>query len=44
LGPVVAGHIFDIARSYQPFFLILVGVGIAALSLTLFLQRTIRKA
>jgi MFS family permease len=44
MGPVVAGHIFDIARSYQPVFLILVGVGIAALSLTLFLQRTIRKA
>jgi MFS family permease len=44
IGPVVAGHIFDIARSYQPVFLILVGVGITALSLTLFLQRTIRKA
>ena len=44
IGPVVAGHIFDIARSYQPVFLILVGVGIAGLSLTLFLQQAIRKA
>jgi MFS family permease len=43
IGPVVAGHIFDIARSYQSVFLILVGVGIAGLSLTLFLQQTIRK-
>ncbi len=44
IGPVVAGHIFDIVRSYQPVFLILVGVSIAGLFLTLFLQQAIRKA
>lgn len=44
VGPVLAGHIFDIARSYQLVFLILVGVGIAGLFLTLFLKPSIRKA
>jgi MFS family permease len=44
IGPVLAGHIFDIARSYQLVFLILVGVGIAGLFLTLFLKQAIRKA
>jgi MFS family permease len=44
IGPVVAGHIFDIAQSYQPVFLILIGVGISGLTLTLFLQQTIRKS
>ena len=44
IGPVLAGHIFDIARSYQLVFLILVGVSIAGLFLTLFLKQAIRKA
>ena len=44
IGPVLAGHIFDIARSYQLVFLILAGVGIAGLFLTLFLKPAIRKA
>ena len=44
IGPVMAGHIFDIARSYQLVFLILAGVGIAGLFLTLFLKPAIRKA
>jgi len=44
IGPVLAGHIFDIVRSYQLVFLILVGVGIAGLFLTLFLKPAIRKA
>jgi MFS family permease len=44
IGPVLAGHIFDIARSYQLVFLILAGVGIAGLFLTLFLKHAIGKA
>ena len=44
IGPVLAGHIFDIVRSYQLVFLILAGVGIAGLFLTLFLKPAIRKA
>ena len=44
IGPVLAGLIFDIARSYQLVFLILAGVGIAGLFLTLFLKPAIRKA
>ncbi len=43
IGPVLAGHIFDIVRSYQLVFLILGGVGIAGLFLTLFLKQAIRK-
>jgi hypothetical protein len=42
--PLLAGHIFDIARSYQLVFPILAGVGIAGLFLTLFLKPAIRKA
>lgn len=44
IGPVLAGHIFDIACSYQLVFLILAGVGIAGLFLTLFLKPAIQKA
>jgi MFS family permease len=44
IGPVLAGHIFDIARSYHLVFLVLVGVGIAGLFLTLFLKQAVRKA
>ncbi|MBA7692314.1 hypothetical protein ES703_100881 [subsurface metagenome] len=43
IGPVLAGHIFDIARSYQLVFQILTAVGIAGLFLTLFLKPAIRK-
>jgi len=43
IGPVLAGHIFDIARSYQLVFQILTAVGIAGLFLTLFLKPGIRK-
>jgi predicted MFS family arabinose efflux permease len=44
IGPVLAGHIFDIVGSYRLVFLILAGVGIAGLFLTLFLKPDIRKA
>ena len=43
IGPVVAGHIFDIIRSYTLVFLILAGVSIAGLFLTVFLKPAIRK-
>ncbi|MGD2124991.1 MAG: MFS transporter [Desulfobacteraceae bacterium] len=39
IGPVVAGYIFDIARSYQLVFVILAGVGITGVLLTLFLKK-----
>ncbi|MBN1105458.1 MAG: MFS transporter, partial [Deltaproteobacteria bacterium] len=38
LGPVMAGRIFDTVQSYQPVFLILIGMGIVGLILTLFLK------
>lgn len=38
LGPVLAGHIFDRAQSYQPVFLILIGTVLAGLALTPFLK------
>ena len=38
IGPVLAGHIFDIVGSYQLVFLILAGVGTGGLLLTLFLK------
>jgi MFS family permease len=44
IGPVVAGHIFDMVSSYQLVFLILVGVGVADLLLALFLKPAIGKA
>lgn len=44
IGPFVAGHIFDMAGSYQLVFLILVGVGVASLLLALFLKPAIGKA
>jgi MFS family permease len=43
IGPVLAGHIFDITRSYQLVFLILTGVSIASLLLSLFLKPAIAK-
>ena len=43
IGTVLAGHIFDIARSYHLVFLILAGIGIAGLFLTVFLKPVIRK-
>ncbi len=33
IGPVVAGHVFDMARSYRPVFLILAGVAVVSLLL-----------
>ena len=38
IGPVLAGHIFDITGSYQTFFLILAIVGIIGLILTTLLR------
>jgi MFS family permease len=43
IGPVLAGHIFDITRSYHLVFLILTGVSIASLLLSLFLKPAIAK-
>jgi len=37
-GPVLAGHIFDKAHSYQPVFLLLIGAALAGLALTPFLK------
>jgi MFS family permease len=38
IGPVLAGHVFDVGGTYQLVFLILAGVGMAGLLLTLFLK------
>jgi MFS family permease len=38
VGPVLAGHIFDQAQSYQPVFLLLIGAVLAGLTLTPFLK------
>jgi len=43
-GPLLAGHIFDVASSYHLVFLILTGVAIAGFLLTLFLKPAIRRA
>ncbi len=43
VGPVLAGHIFDVTLSYQLVFLILTGVSIACLLLSLFLKPAIAK-
>lgn len=43
VGPVLAGHIFDITQSYQLVFLILTGVSIGCLFLSLFLKPAIAK-
>ena len=42
VGPVLAGHIFDIAHSYQPVFLIMAAVAVAGLILTAFLKPPLR--
>jgi MFS family permease len=44
IGPLVAGHVFDVAQSYQQVFLIMAGVGMAASLLSLFLKPAVRKA
>jgi MFS family permease len=44
LGPFVAGHVFDVAGSYRPVFLLLVGVGIAGLILTSYLRPAVERA
>ncbi|MCK4786272.1 MAG: MFS transporter [Desulfobacteraceae bacterium] len=41
IGPVLAGHIFDVTLSYQLVFLILTGVSIASLLLSLLLKSPI---
>jgi MFS family permease len=41
IGPVLAGHIFDVTLSYQLVFLILIGVSIASLLLSLSLKPVI---
>ncbi|MEJ2723300.1 MAG: MFS transporter [Deltaproteobacteria bacterium] len=41
IGPLLAGHIFDVGGSYRLVFLILAGVGVAGLFLTLFLKSAI---
>ena len=41
IGPVLAGHIFDVTLSYQLVFLILTGVSIASLLLSLLLKSAI---
>ena len=38
-GPVLAGHIFDITGSYQPFFLLCLALSVAAIILVLFLRQ-----
>lgn len=43
LGPVVAGYVFDTARSYRLAFLILAGVAVAALLLATLLKPAVRK-
>ncbi len=44
IGPIVAGHIFDLSQSYQQVFLLLAGVSIAASLLSLSLKPAVRKA
>ena len=41
IGPVLAGHVFDVTRSYHLIFLILVGLACVSLLLTLFLKPAI---
>ena len=41
-GPVLAGYLFDRALSYQPVFLLLIGVALAGLALTPFLKPAAR--
>jgi len=43
IGPALAGRIFDITGSYQPAFLICVGLSIIAIILALFLKPITRK-
>jgi MFS family permease len=43
IGPVVAGYIFDLTRSYQLVFLLLTAVSGAALMLTPFLKPAVQK-
>lgn len=38
IGPVLAGHIFDIGSSYQPAFLVCIALSIIAIILALFLR------
>jgi MFS family permease len=38
IGPVLAGHVFDVGGSYEVVFLILAAIGIVGLLLTLFLK------
>jgi MFS family permease len=44
IGPVVAGHVFDRAHSYQSVFLLMAGVCATGLLLTPFLKPAVRKA
>lgn len=44
IGPMLAGHIYDVTQSYQLVFLIMIGIGIFGLLLTLFLKPAFRKA
>lgn len=43
IGPVVAGYIFDVARSYQPVFWLMAALCAIALLLTPFLKPAVRK-
>jgi nitrate/nitrite transporter NarK len=44
IGPVVAGYIFDLTRSYQLVFLLLAAVCSVALMLTPFLKPAVQKS